>query len=261
MISAEITELVEAERRLREAMAEVQFANRAKTEFLANISHELRTPLNSIIGFSEILTNQMFGPLGNERYVGYAENINTAGSHLLDLIGDILDVSRIEAGEIHLDEEEFEIAPLVGECRAIVQPRAFGDGVVLNVNIAETVGPMRADPLRVKQVLINLMANAIKYSSPGGEIVVSVEGGGAEPTRFSVRDQGIGIAKADLPKVVEPFFQIRETTEKNATGTGLGLTLAKAFAERHGGRLLIESELGVGTCVSLELPASRNVGA
>jgi signal transduction histidine kinase len=259
VVSADITEQVEAEQRLRDAMEQVQFANRAKTEFLANMSHELRTPLNSIIGFSDILASQMFGPLGHDRYVQYAENVNRAGQHLLDLIGDILDVSRIEAGEIHLDEEDFDVVPLINDCRLIVQPRALERDVVLNIKLAEKLGLIRADPLRIKQVLINLIANAIKFSDGGGRVEIHVDGGGHDPIRFTVRDDGIGIPEHDIPRVVEPFFQVMDARLAKHEGTGLGLTLAKAFAERHGGSLLIESELGVGTCVCVELPASRNV--
>lgn len=261
VVSADITEQIQAERRLREAMEEVQFANRTKTEFLANMSHELRTPLNSIIGFSEILTTQMFGPLGHDRYVQYAGNVNKAGLHLLDLIDDILDVSRIETGEIHLDEEEFDVISLINDCRTMVQPRALESNVVLHVETAETLGPIRADPLRIKQVLINLIANAIKFTDEAGTIGIHVDGGGEKPIRFTVRDDGIGISEHDIPKVVEPFFQVRDARLRKHEGTGLGLTLAKAFAERHGGALLIESALGVGTTVCLELPASRNVAA
>ena len=259
VISADITEQVEAESRLRDAIEQVQFANRAKTEFLANMSHELRTPLNSIIGFSDILSREFFGPLGNERYVQYSGNINKAGLHLLELIGDILDVSKIETGKIELDQEDFEVAPLIQDCRMIVQPRALESAINLRVVVAETVGPIHADPLRIKQVLINLLANAIKFSKPGGRILIDIDGGGDHPTRFTVRDEGIGISAHNVPRVVEPFFQVIDSTTGNRDGTGLGLTLAKAFAENHGGRLLIESELGVGTSVCLELPISRNV--
>lgn len=259
VVSSDITEQVEAESRLRDAIEQVQFANRAKTEFLANMSHELRTPLNSIIGFSDILLNEYFGPLGNERYTAYAANINKAGQHLLELIGGILDVSKIETGKIELDEEVFEVAPLVEECRMIVQPRAFENHIDLRVVVAGTVGPIQADSLRIKQVLINLLANAIKFSKSGGRIVVDISGGGDQPTRIAIQDEGIGIAEHDVSKVVEPFFQVVDPTSKKREGTGLGLTLAKAFAENHGGRLLIESELGVGTNVCIELPVSRNV--
>jgi signal transduction histidine kinase len=259
VVSADITEQVEAEGRLRDAIAQVQFANRAKTEFLANMSHELRTPLNSIIGFSDVLLNELFGPLGSERYVQYSGNINTAGLHLLELIGDILDVSKIEAGKIELDEEAFDVASLAEDCRMIVQPRALEGQIALRVAIAGTVGPIRADPLRIKQVLINLLANAIKFSRKGGQIGIDVDGGGDRPTRLTVRDSGIGIAEHNVSRVVEPFFQVIDASHGKREGTGLGLTLAKAFAENHGGRLLIESELGVGTSVCLELPVSRNV--
>lgn len=259
VVSADITEQVEAESRLRDAIEQVQFANRAKTEFLANMSHELRTPLNSIIGFSDILLNEFFGPLGNDRYVQYAGNINKAGLHLLELIGDILDVSKIETGKIELDEEEFDVASLVEDCRMIVQPRALEDQIGLRIVVAGTVGPVHADPLRIKQVLINLLANAIKFSKKGGRILIEVDGGGDQPTRLTVRDSGIGIAQHNVPRVVEPFFQVIDASHGKREGTGLGLTLAKAFAENHGGRLLIESELGIGTNVCLELPVSRNV--
>ena len=206
VVSADITEQIQAERRLREAMEQVQFANRAKTEFLANMSHELRTPLNSIIGFSEVLSSQMFGPLGRDQYVQYAGNVNKAGRHLLDLIGDILDVSRIETGEIHLDEEEFEVGPLIRDCRAIVQSRALERSVDLRIELAESLGRIRADPLRIKQVLINLIANAIKFTDGAGSIGIHVDGGGGRPIRFTVRDDGIGIPEDDIPRVVEPFF-------------------------------------------------------
>jgi two-component system, cell cycle sensor histidine kinase PleC len=259
IVSADISEQVEAESQLRDAVEQVQFANRAKTEFLANMSHELRTPLNAIIGFSDILSSELFGPMGNERYVEYSGNINKAGLHLLELIGDILDVSKIEAGKINLDEEEVEIASLLDDCRMIVQPRAFESFVRLEINVAETVTPILADPMRIKQILINILANAIKFSKSGGRVSISVTGGGDRPTRITVEDEGIGISERDLPMVVEPFFQVLDAALGKREGTGLGLTLAKAFAENHEGELLIDSELGVGTRVCLALPASRNL--
>ncbi|MDE0811135.1 MAG: HAMP domain-containing sensor histidine kinase, partial [Alphaproteobacteria bacterium] len=256
VVSADITEQVEIESRLRDAIEQVQFANRAKTEFLANMSHEIRTPLNSIIGFSDILLNEYFGTLGSDRYVQYSGHINKAGQHLLELIGDILDVSKIETGKIQLDEEVFEIAPLVEDCRVIVQPAASQRAVGLKINISETVGPIHADPLRIKQILINLLENAIRFSEVGGEVFVDVDGGGEKPTCFTIRDEGIGIAEHNVPRVIEPFFQVIDFySSGKREGSGLGLTLVKAFAENHDGRFLIASELGVGTRVCLELPA------
>ncbi len=231
-------------------------ANRSKSEFLANMSHELRTPLNAINGFSEIMLREMFGPLGDERYVGYTNDILSSGQHLLELINDILDMSKIEAGKMTLQTEATDAAELVEQCLRIVRGRADERQLQLRADVSD-LPEIELDPRAFKQVVINLISNAVKFTPEGGHVTVRgfLSGVGVA---FQVADTGIGIAAEDLPRLGRPFEQIESQHSKSYQGSGLGLALSRSLIELHGGSLTIESTLGEGTTVSFVLPISQD---
>jgi len=232
-------------------------ANRAKSTFLANMSHELRTPLNAIIGFSERMQREALGPVGSARYRSYADDINRSGMHLLELVNDLLDLSKIEAGKMELVEDFVQVGQLIADCMMLVRDAAARAGVELTVDRDQRLPAVYADERKLKQILINLLGNAIKFTGSGGrvEIVAAISASGG--FEISVRDSGIGIGPEDLAKVLDPFGQPRSTVDRDGLGTGLGLPLSRKLAELHGGTLEIESTLGRGTAVLLRLPARR----
>ena len=234
-----------------------ELANRSKSEFLANMSHELRTPLNAIIGFSEILENELMGPLGTACYKEYAVNIKESGTHLLDIINDILDLSKIEAGKDLLIEDIIDLSQTIRSCTRLMGMRAENAQIKLVEQISPSLPAMRADERKMKQILINLLSNAVKFTPEGGQVTTiarCMEGGGIE---IVVADTGIGIAAEDIPKALLPFKQIDSSLSRKYNGTGLGLPLADSFTRMHGGTLTLESEVGAGTRVVLHFPASR----
>jgi two-component system, cell cycle sensor histidine kinase PleC len=235
-------------------------ANRAKSEFLANMSHELRTPLNAINGFSEMMVAEMFGPLGDKRYASYVQDILSSGQHLLALINDVLDMSKIEAGKMNLRFEPVRLDELAEDAVRLIKNRAetAGLGVVIEVPaLPDVEGDYRA----LKQVLLNLLSNAVKFTPRGGRIILKAESrhdSMGERVKISVRDTGIGIAPNDLARLARPFEQIESQQSKTQQGTGLGLALSKSLIEMHGGMLEIESQPGVGTTVSFLLPIRQS---
>ncbi|MFQ6017922.1 MAG: hybrid sensor histidine kinase/response regulator [Kiloniellaceae bacterium] len=242
---------------LRVAKEQAEFANRSKTEFLANMSHELRTPLNAILGFSEVIRNQMFGPLGSERYVEYAAAVHDSGAHLLEIINDILDVSKAEAGKLELHEQPVDVARAVDAALRLLRERAESARLTLKSNVPDDVPPLWADQRMIKQILINLLSNAVKFTPEGGKILVRatiLEDGGLA---LAVRDTGIGIAAKDLPAAMSHFGQVDTTLSRKHTGSGLGLPLAKSLTELHGGTLELESQTGLGTTVTVRMPKER----
>ncbi len=244
---------------LRAAKDAAEAASRAKTEFLANVSHELRTPLNAIIGFSELMLNGARGPIGNADYRGYLKDIFDAGTDLLRLINEILDLSKAEAGKLELLEDTVDIENVIRTVTRLVGPKADSAGLSLSVDLPETPPLLFCDRLKLKQILLNLLSNAVKFTEPGGKITVSM---GIDPDRglfIAVRDSGIGIAAADIPRVLQPFVQVDSALSRTHNGTGLGLPLAAAMIELHGGKLVIESEPNRGTTVSAYFPAARIV--
>jgi len=244
---------------LRAAKDAAEAASRAKTEFLANVSHELRTPLNAIIGFSELMLNGARGPIGNADYRGYLKDIFDAGTDLLRLINEILDLSKAEAGKLELLEDTVDVENVIRTVTRLVGPKADGAGLSLSADLPEPSPLLFCDRLKLKQILLNLLSNAVKFTEPGGKIAISM---GIDPERglfIAVRDSGIGIAPADIPRVLQPFVQVDSALSRTHNGTGLGLPLAAAMIELHGGKLVIESEPGRGTTVSAYFPAARIV--
>ena len=244
---------------LRAAKDAAEAASRAKTEFLANVSHELRTPLNAIIGFSELMLNGARGPIGNADYRGYLKDIFDAGTDLLRLINEILDLSKAEAGKLELLEDTVDIENVIRTVTRLVGPKADTAGLSLSVDLPETPPLLFCDRLKLKQILLNLLSNAVKFTEPGGKITVSM---GIDPERglfIAVQDSGIGIAPADIPRVLQPFVQVDSALSRTHNGTGLGLPLAAAMIELHGGKLVIASEPNRGTTVSAFFPVARIV--
>jgi two-component system, cell cycle sensor histidine kinase PleC len=227
-------------------------ANRSKSEFLANMSHELRTPLNAIIGFSDIMTAQMFGALGSPKYQEYVVDIRKSGQFLLDVINDILDMSKIEAGRTDLELEEFEFASVVDDVLRLVGPRAQESRIFLDKE-CNVEGHMKADKRAVKQILINLLSNAIKFTPEGGRITIQADSS-PDLLRFAIVDTGIGIPQRDIEKLGRPFEQLENQFTKSKGGSGLGLAISRSLVELHGGKLHISSVLNKGTTVSVELP-------
>jgi len=250
-------ELALLARKYEAAKVRAEAANRAKSEFLANMSHELRTPLNAINGFSEIMTAEMFGPLGDRRYKEYAQDILNSGQHLLALINDILDMAKIEAGKMTMSFEPISLEEAVEDAARLMRNRAEQADLRLSVEMSP-LPDVEADYRAIKQVLLNLLSNAVKFTPRGGSVTVSSERLGDE-VRLIVRDTGIGIATEDIARLATPFEQIESQHSKTQQGTGLGLALTKSLIQMHGGRLEFASEPGRGTTVSVYLPIRQDV--
>ena len=256
----DVTEQKRAETALLAAKEQAELASRAKTEFLANMSHELRTPLNWIIGFAELIKNEMLGPIGETKYREYIEDIHTGGLHLLDLINDLLDLAQIESGNAKLHEKAVDLGSLVTSCAKLMTERAASAGVRLGFEIPTTEMPqLYADQRMVKQILINLLSNSIKFTPQGGEVVVRSWLSPENQFVIQVTDNGIGIAPNDIPKALGRFQQVEGHLSRTTEGSGLGLALTKSFAELHGGTLDLESSLGEGTTVTVRFSADRTL--
>ncbi|HEX6061635.1 MAG TPA: sensor histidine kinase [Candidatus Limnocylindria bacterium] len=236
---------------------EVETANRHKSEFLANMSHELRTPLNAIIGFSEVLRQQMFGAV-NSKQGEYLEDIQTSGQHLLSLINDILDLSKVEAGKMELQLSRFSLPAALESVLLMVRGRAVGRGVDLRTELDPAIDQIEADERKVKQIVLNLLTNAVKFTPSGGTVTLGTKSDGAGVV-VSVRDTGVGIAPADQTRVFEEFTQAGGAATSGQEGTGLGLTLSRRLVELHGGRIWVESEPGKGSMFSFMLPPVERI--
>jgi signal transduction histidine kinase len=241
-------------RELADKSHQLEAASQHKSEFLANMSHELRTPLNAIIGFSEVLSEKMFGDL-NEKQEEYLKDIYASGTHLLSLINDILDLSKIEAGRMELELTDFHLPTALDNALTLVRERAGRRSIALQMNVDERLGEVRADERKIRQVVLNLLSNAIKFTPGGGWIEVTAVPRD-ELVEVSVRDTGVGIAPEDQEAVFEEFRQVG-TAERKAEGTGLGLTLCRKFVELHGGRIWVKSQVGTGSTFTFTIPVRR----
>jgi signal transduction histidine kinase len=239
-------------REIEDKSRQIEAANRHKSEFLANMSHELRTPLNAIIGFSEVLGEKLFGEL-NEKQAEYTEDILSSGRHLLSLINEILDLSKVEAGRMELELATFDLPLAIDNARTFVRERASTHGIAVEVSIDERIGDFVGDERKIKQILLNLLSNAVKFTPEGGRIEIAARQSNGS-VEISVTDTGVGIAPEDQPKVFEEFRQVGSDYEHKREGTGLGLTLAKKFIELHGGKIWLTSEAGKGSSFTFSLP-------
>ena len=255
----DMTDFVENEAILLQAAEAADSANRAKSEFLANMSHELRTPLNAIIGFTEIMASEEFGPIGNQRYLDYLNSVLESSQHLLGLINQVLDVAKIESGKLQLVEDTVDPGSLVGTALRVVSATAQGRGIEILSDVAESSIHLWADEGKLRQILLNLLSNSLKFTLKGGRIEVVAKPDSDGSFLFQVRDSGIGIDPAHFETVLTPFEQIDGHLTRRFEGTGLGLPLAKALAEAHGGSLTLDSAPGDGTTVTIRLPADRIV--
>ncbi|KAA3450926.1 PAS domain-containing sensor histidine kinase [Mesorhizobium sp. SARCC-RB16n] len=248
-------ELVDLNRKYMKETERAEAANRAKSEFLANMSHELRTPLNAIIGFSELMEQGLFGPLGSERYEEYATDINSSGKYLLGVINDILDMSKIEAGQFSLDQEQIDLGPLISETVRVVSLQAAQKAITVETRIADAL-TLFADRRAIKQIVINLLSNAVKFTGQGGHISVRARNTSGALV-LTIEDNGCGIPKEALGKLGRPFEQVQNQFSKNHAGSGLGLAISRSLAELQGGALKIRSTEGVGTIVSVRIPVKK----
>jgi PAS domain S-box-containing protein len=256
----DITDRKSAENALRRAQMDAEMANRAKSQFLANVSHELRTPLNAIIGFSEVMKDELMGPLGAGIYKEYSGDIHDSGRHLLAIINDILDLSRVESGQATLNEAEIEVPSMIEACLILIRGKADAGALTVTTEMAPRLPAIYGDERLLKQALLNLLSNAVKFTPRGGSVKVkaTLTGDGLD---ISVIDSGIGMSAAELEQVARPFVQLENWLVRKYEGTGLGLSIVKAFCELHGGSLEISSEPGRGTTTTIRLPAARILSA
>ena len=257
-LASQQAEMADLAARLDALRNEAERANRTKSEFLANMSHELRSPLNAVIGFAEIMKDELFGNLGSAQYREYALDIWNSGRHLLDVINDILDLSKIEAGKADLIESEFDLGGTVAACVRLIAGRAQQAEISVRSTVASEGIVLWGDERKIKQVLINLLTTAIKFTKAGGRVRIAVADHEAG-LDIRISDTGIGMAAADIPVALAAFGQVDSSLARKHEGTGLGLPLSKAMVEMHGGMLSIESEVGIGTTVAIHVPASRIV--
>lgn len=260
VILRDISDQRQAQSELVRAMEAAEIANKSKSDFLANMSHELRTPLNAIIGFSEIMQNEMFGEIGNDRYTAYARDIHESGMHLLYVINDILDLSKIEAGKLSLTLSDVSLADAIDASMRLMRQSANDANVTIEPKFGDDLPIIRVDLRMLKQMLMNLVSNAIKFTPSGGRVRITAAKAGSEHVKIAVVDTGVGIPPEDLSRVLEPFIQSQNPILPRETGTGLGLPLTKSLAELHGGTFQLWSRVGFGTRAVLRLPITTEAG-
>ena len=258
-IYSDITETKENERQILRARSQAESANRTKSEFLANMSHELRTPLNAIIGFSEIISNELFGPLDNPRYLEYNKDILASSLHLLSIINDVLDMSKIEAGKLELAKAPVTLQAIIGDVVRMMRERAQIRGISLVPSVVPDDIVIWADERALLQILLNLLSNAIKFSEDGGTVMVRLIAAGSGCAVIEIEDRGIGMTAEEQQRALQPFGQAKPVITREYGGTGLGLPISKGLVEAHGGTLTISSELGLGTIVRMALPTEASL--
>lgn len=252
-LEATKAELEKTSADLKTALTAADGASKVKSEFLASMSHELRTPLNAVIGFSEVMLSEVFGPLGHARYREYAESIRGSGTHLLGLINDVLDMSRLNSGELKLSREELRVGDLIAEAVAVITLQAEAANVSLIEDVEPWLPILKVDRRRMRQVLVNLLTNAVKFTPAEGNVRISAHRRG-ENIAIQITDTGIGMAPHEIPRAFERFSQVDGSLARKYEGVGLGLPLAKHLTELHGGYLELQSETGTGTTVTVILP-------
>jgi signal transduction histidine kinase len=253
-VYSDVTEIKSSERNLIQARSQAETANRSKSDFLANMSHELRTPLNAIIGFSEIICDELFGPIGNEKYLEYMNDIHKSSLHLLSIINDVLDMSKIEAGKLELSKEVLNIGNVIADVTRMMHERAESRGIKLIVQSSDKDMDIWADERAMKQIFLNLLSNAIKFSKEQGRVRVRVAADEPATAVVEFEDYGIGMDEEEQQRALQPFGQAKPATTRNYGGTGLGLPITKGLVEAHGGKLTIRSRPGCGTIVRVILP-------
>ncbi|MER2634946.1 MAG: ATP-binding protein, partial [Rhizobiaceae bacterium] len=253
----DITQWKRAEEELTQARAVAERASSHKTEFLARVSHEIRTPLNAIIGFSELMIDEKFGPVANDRYRDYLRDINRSGNHVLDLVNDLLDISKIEAGQQDMSHEAVALNEALAEAVAIMQPQANRERVIIRSSFASNLPDVVADLRSIRQIALNILSNAIRYTQAGGQVIVSTAYETSGDIAVRVRDTGIGMTPAEIEQALKPFKQINALKRPRGDGTGLGLPLTKALVEANRARFEISSTPGKGTLVEIVFPATR----
>ena len=256
-VYSDITEIRASERKLIRARSQAEMANHAKSDFLANMSHELRTPLNAIIGFSEIISQELFGSIGNEKYLEYMKDVHKSSLHLLSIINDVLDMSKIEAGKLELSKEALNIQAVIGEVIRMMRERAECRCIEVIAELSDEEIDTWADERAMKQIFLNLLSNAIKFSKEGGRVHIRVTSNRPDLAVVEFEDFGIGMTEEEQERALQPFGQAKPSTTRNYGGTGLGLPITKGLIEAHGGKLEIRSRAGHGTIVRVILPAER----
>lgn len=253
----DVTDRALIEEELEQATLAAKRANSAKSEFLSTMSHELRTPLNAVIGFSEVIGDELFGPVGHRKYLEYARDIQASGRHLLDMINDILDISRIESGHLELTDEQLTLTDVVENAVQIIEERARRGGVLLETHLPGALPNVKADRRAMTQILLNLLSNAVKFTPPGGRVVVSASMHRNGGVALQVSDTGVGIPANEISELMQPFVQASNQTSASEGGTGLGLYLVKRLVEEQEGIFELESEEGQGATATVRLPSSR----
>jgi PAS domain S-box-containing protein len=257
VVIRDITQWKRSEVELRRAKETAETANAQKSEFLANISHELRTPLNAILGFSEVMKGEKFGPIANEKYKGYVTDIHTSGEHLLSLINDLLDLSKVEAGKLELNFTSVDLGSIIEQSIGIIQPQATRERIILRTSIAGDLPNVVADQRSMRQIVLNLLSNAVKFTDPGGQVIISALLDDDGRVQLRVKDTGVGMDEEELELAMQPFRRIERTDRSERAGTGLGLPLTKALAEANRASFEISSEPGAGTRVQIIFPTTR----
>jgi signal transduction histidine kinase len=242
---------------LLDAKRQAERASSAKSDFLAKISHEIRTPLNAIIGFSEVMMQERFGPIGNDRYQQYLKDIHTSGDHLISLLNDLLDLSKIEAGKLELNFANVDLNMLTQQSVALMQPQATRERIIIRTSLAHDLPQVVADARSVRQIMFNVLSNSIKFTGAGGQVIVSTALNDNRDVVLRVRDTGVGMSEQDLAVALEPFRQLATATRWGSSGSGLGLPLTKALAEANRASFRIKSAINTGTLVEVAFPGTR----